>query len=150
MRKYNRNRSYSKLHENKIIPKVIWITDNILRNLKFYWENYMDFQHSIFLDGITWTTQINSSKSNQYTYIISAPHYTCMCSTCVSSYVWLFVTPWTVACQVSLSMEFFRQAYCSGLPFPSSGSLPDRSKNQTCVSCTDRKILYCWATWKDL
>ena len=28
-----------------------------------------------------------------------------------------FVTPWTVACQASLSMGFPRQEYWSGLPF---------------------------------
>ena len=33
--------------------------------------------------------------------------------------------PWTVACQAPLSMEFSRQEYWSGLPFPSSGDLPD-------------------------
>ena len=27
--------------------------------------------------------------------------------------------------QAPLSMEFFRQEYCSGLPFPSPGDLPD-------------------------
>ena len=27
------------------------------------------------------------------------------------------VTPWTTACQSSLSVEFFRQEYWSGLPF---------------------------------
>ena len=31
----------------------------------------------------------------------------------------LFVTPWTVVCQVSLSVEFSRQEYWSGQPFPS-------------------------------
>ena len=36
-----------------------------------------------------------------------------------------FVTPWTVAPQVPLSMGFPRQEYWSGLPFPSSGDLPD-------------------------
>ena len=36
-----------------------------------------------------------------------------------------FETPWTVAYQVSLSMGFSRQEYWSGLPFPSSGDLPD-------------------------
>ena len=41
------------------------------------------------------------------------------------SRVQLFVTPWTVACQVPLSMEFFRQEYWSGLPFPPSGDLPN-------------------------
>ena len=35
------------------------------------------------------------------------------------------VTPWTVACEASLSMEFSRQEYCSGLPSPSPGDLPD-------------------------
>ena len=35
------------------------------------------------------------------------------------------VTPWTVACQASLSMGFSRQEYWSGLPFPSSGDLPN-------------------------
>ena len=33
--------------------------------------------------------------------------------------------PGTVACQVPLSMGFPRQEYCSGLPFPSPGDLPD-------------------------
>ena len=33
--------------------------------------------------------------------------------------------PWTVAHQASLSMEFSRQEYWSGLPFPSPGDLPD-------------------------
>ena len=37
----------------------------------------------------------------------------------------LFVTPWTVSHQASLSMEFSRQEYWSGLPFPSAGDLPD-------------------------
>ena len=36
-----------------------------------------------------------------------------------------FETPWTVAHQAPLSMEFFRQEYWSGLPFPSPGDLPD-------------------------
>ena len=35
--------------------------------------------------------------------------------------VQLFVTPWTVAYQAPPSMEFSRQQYWSGLPFPSSG-----------------------------
>ena len=35
------------------------------------------------------------------------------------------VTLWTVALQAPLSMGFSRQEYWSGLPFPSSGDLPD-------------------------
>ena len=33
--------------------------------------------------------------------------------------------PWTVAHQATLSMEFSRQEYGNGLPFPSPGDLPD-------------------------
>ena len=36
-----------------------------------------------------------------------------------------FVTTWTVAHQCPLSMEFSRQEYWSGLPFPSPEDLPD-------------------------
>ena len=39
--------------------------------------------------------------------------------------VQLFETPWTVAHQSPLSMGFSRQEYWSGLPFPSSGDLPN-------------------------
>ena len=45
-----------------------------------------------------------------------------MCAQSLSR-VPLFVTPWTVACQASLSMEFFRQEYWSELPFPPPGDL---------------------------
>ena len=41
------------------------------------------------------------------------------------SRVQLFATPWTVAHQAPLSMGFSKQEYWSGLPFPSSGNLPD-------------------------
>ena len=40
------------------------------------------------------------------------------------SYVQFIATPWTVAHQAPLSMEFSRQEYCRGLPFPTPGDLP--------------------------
>ena len=36
-----------------------------------------------------------------------------------------FVIPWTAACPAPLSMEFSRQEYRSGLPFPSLGDFPN-------------------------
>ena len=42
---------------------------------------------------------------------------------CMLSRVRLFVTPWTIAYQTPLSMDFSRQDYWSGLPFPSPGDL---------------------------
>ena len=47
----------------------------------------------------------------------------CVCS--VAQSCRLFATPWTVAHQAPLSMEFSSQEYRSGLPFSSPGDLPD-------------------------
>ena len=41
------------------------------------------------------------------------------------SYVQLFMTPWIVAHQATLSMELSRQEYWSGYPFPSPEDLPN-------------------------
>ena len=48
----------------------------------------------------------------------------CMCTELLS-HVQLFVTPWTVSCQAPLFLEFSRQEYWSGLPFPLPGDLPN-------------------------
>ena len=48
----------------------------------------------------------------------------CVCSG-THSRVQLFETPWTIAHQAPVSMEFSRQKYESGLPFPTSEDLPD-------------------------
>ena len=40
------------------------------------------------------------------------------------SHIQFFVIPWTVYHQALLSMEFSRQEYCSGMPFPMPGDLP--------------------------
>ena len=53
---------------------------------------------------------------------------------CVLSRVQLFATPWTVAHQAPLSMEFSRQEYWSGLPFPSLGDLPDPGVEPTSLA----------------
>ena len=44
----------------------------------------------------------------------------------------LLATPWTVACQVSLSMGFPRQEYWSLLPCPPLGDLPEPEIEPTC------------------
>ena len=46
-----------------------------------------------------------------------------MCA-CMLSHVQLFETPWTLACKVPLFMEFSRQEYWNGSPFPPPGELP--------------------------
>ena len=52
------------------------------------------------------------SQTLDFTALVSAA------AAAVLNRVWLLSTPWTVACQVPLSMELSRQEYWSGLPFP--------------------------------
>ena len=42
------------------------------------------------------------------------------------SHVGLFETPWTVTHQAPLSVEFSKQEYWNGLPFPTPGDLPNQ------------------------
>ena len=53
---------------------------------------------------------------------------------CVLSHVQLFVTLWTVAHQAPLSKGFLKQEYWSGMPFPSSGGLPNPGSERTLAS----------------
>ena len=56
----------------------------------------------------------------------------CVCVCSVMSYS--FVTPWTIACQAPLSMEFSSQEYWSGLPCPPLGNLPDPKTEPTSLA----------------
>ena len=63
--------------------------------------------------------------------------------------VGLFEIPWTVACPAPLSMEFSRQEYWSGLPFPSPGIFPTQGLNLGFLHC--RQILYQFFTaWEGI
>ena len=71
------------------------------------------------------------------------------------SHVWFFVTPWTVAHQAPLSMEFSRQEYWSGLPFPSSRDLPNPGIKPTALespalqveSLLLSRLFQLWCLW---
>ena len=60
-------------------------------------------------------------------HMLSAEMLGWLCCAVLSrfSYVWLFVTLWTVAHQAPLSMGFSRQEYWNGLPCPPPGHLLD-------------------------
>ena len=60
------------------------------------------------------------------------------------SCVWLFATPWTVAHQAPLSMEFSRQKYWSGLSLPSPGDLTYPGFESASPHC--RQIFMIWTT----
>ena len=44
---------------------------------------------------------------------------------CILICIRRFATPWIIAHQAPLSMEFSRHEYWGGLPFPAPGDLPD-------------------------
>ena len=69
-------------------------------------------------------------------------HHQCMCLCSVTSNS--FMTLWTTAFQAPLSMGFFQARILEWVSISSSkGS--SRSRDQTCISCTGRRILH-WAT----
>ena len=81
--------------------------------IKFYWNtailNYLCIIYDHFYATLA---KMSSGDKDQ----------ACMLS---RSVVQFFATPWTVACQVPLSLGFSRQEYWGGLSFPSPGDLPD-------------------------
>ena len=79
----------------------VWICSSHLESLGNLNEGHKDRKH---LWGLGWSEK-----------------WKCWLISCV----WLCATLWTVARQASLSMEFSRQKYWNGLPFPSPGDLPD-------------------------
>ena len=57
------------------------------------------------------------------------------------SRVRLFMTPWTVAYQGSLSVGFSRQECWSGLPFSFPGNLPDPGIEHTAPTLQAKSLL---------
>ena len=65
---------------------------------------------------------------------------------CALSYGRLFVTPWTVARQAPLSMEFSKQEYWRGLPFAPPGDHNDpgiKPSSSASPSLADRFFINC-------
>ena len=64
----------------------------------------------------------------------------------------LFVTLWTVAHQVPLSMGFSKQEYWSGLPFPPPGDLPNPGTEPTSLTSHELagRFFTTGATWEAL
>ena len=60
-------------------------------------------------------------------------------------HTWLSVSPGTVASQAPLSMQFSRQEYQSGLPFPSPGG-SSRPRDWNRVSCIAGWFMLCLVT----
>ena len=61
-------------------------------------------------------------------FLMDAPLISCF------SCVRVFATPWAVARQAALSMEFSRQEYWSGLPYTPPGDLPNLVIKPACLT----------------
>ena len=62
------------------------------------------------------------------------------------SCVQLFAMPWTVVYQTVLSIEFSRQEYWNGLPFPSPEGLPDSGIEPGSPTLLADRCFTVWAT----
>ena len=60
---------------------------------------------------------------------------------CMLGHVYSFETPWTVACQARILERF-------AIPFSRGPSRPRDQTQVSCISYTDRRILYHYATWE--
>ena len=69
-----------------------------------------------------WLKYIHFNENYEY---ISILYWSLVSEVKLLSHVRLFAIPWTVAYQSPPPMEFSRQEYWSGLPFPTPGDLPD-------------------------
>ena len=70
-----------------------------------------------------WIRGRPSPPRTENQFPVSSIHH-CM-HVCMLSCVWLFVTPWTTACQAHLPMGFPKQEYWNGFSLPSPGDLAD-------------------------
>ena len=98
---------------------------------------------------------MENCKNNLVTLnICKKPHTDCVLCVCVCecahvhtlSRASLFATPWTIAHQTPLSIEFSRQEYWSGLPFPSPRDLPHLGIKPTSPMLAE--VLYSCTTWE--
>ena len=105
---------------------------------------------------INWTTLnfITTFSQNTSQILKLIPKLDYICNTCNwqvcafilnrFSHVRFFVTLWTISHKAPLSMEFSRQEYWSGLPFPPARE-SSRSRYWTRIfyaSCIGRRVLY--------
>ena len=81
----------------------------------------------VYIDWHTYNFMMDyfAFDNDFHVYLCFINTLTCVCMLSYFSHVQFFATPLTAACPAPLSMEFSRQEYWNGLPFPIPGDLLD-------------------------
>ena len=79
------------------------------------WDLWRLMQDAVFYSKFIYT-QSDAPETREVAYVVVVESLI---------RVWVFVTLWTVTCLAPLSIGFPRQEYCSGLPCPPPGDLPN-------------------------
>ena len=90
----------------------------------YLWRIHVDIWQNQY-NIVKLKNKITLKKKYIDTILLEAKKVSIHAHTYPLSHVQLFETPWTLACQAPLSMEFSRHEYWNGLKFPSPGALPN-------------------------
>ena len=100
-----------------------WSKDFSCLNFFYFWWHYF-----LFSKGNLWICLVFIFPllfSMHFLFFIFSPRLSIYMKERLAQSCQIFVTPWTVACQVPLSLEFSRQEYWRRLPCPSPGDVPN-------------------------
>ena len=124
------------------ICKGIWEPTTLWKGSAFTYPFLSLFLLQFLSLFIFWTHEGSEEKGFLSLLIKCEALHICRLACVLSRFspVPLFATPWTVAYQSPLSMEFSRQEYWNGLPFPSPGVLFNPGIKQ--LSLTSPAFLY--------
>ena len=116
----------------------LFFQDSLFKHFKSYSDYFLN--NLIFIvdtSGSNWREFSKDGKELPLLYsVLSLPAQ-------LLSHVWLFVTPWTVACQAPLSMGILQARILEWVAIPfSRGSSPPRDWTHFCFFCIGRRVLY--------